>query len=117
MSVTSPLGFTAAGVSAGMAFGLWARRPWAQGAQIGIAALGLLLCPFTLASAVVLAYMLRPATAAHFSNARPVGDAAQPDTAELTFTGLVMATVVLGTMLAAGTVFFLRATTTALPPR
>ena len=104
-------------VSAGMAFGLWARRPWARGAQIGIAALGLLLCPFTLASAVVLAYMLRPATAAHFANARPVGDAAQPDTTELTFTGLVMATVVLGTMLAAGTVFFLRATTTALPPR
>jgi pSer/pThr/pTyr-binding forkhead associated (FHA) protein len=104
-------------VSAGMAFGLWTRRPGARRAQIGTAALGLLLCPFTLASAVVLAYMLRPATAAHFSNVRPLGDAAQPDTAELTFTGLVMATVVLGTLLAAGTVFFLRATTTALPPR
>jgi hypothetical protein len=104
-------------VSAGMAVGLWTRRPWARRAQIGTAALGLLLCPFTLASAVVLAYMLRPAAAAHFSNARPVGDAAQPDTAELTFTGLVMATVVLGTILAAGTILFLRASTTALPPR
>jgi pSer/pThr/pTyr-binding forkhead associated (FHA) protein len=104
-------------VSAGMAFGLWTRRPWARGAQIGIAALGLLLCPFTLASAVVLAYMLRPATAAHLSGSGPSADPTRPDTAELTFTGLVMATVVLGTMLAAGTVFFLRASTTALPPR
>ena len=104
-------------VSAGMAFGLWTRRPWARGAQIGIAALGLLLCPFTLASAAVLAYMLRPATAAHFSSARPVGDAARPDAAELTFTGLIMATVVLGTILAAGAVLFLRASTTVLPPR
>ena len=104
-------------VSAGMAFGLWTRRPWARGAQIGIAALGLLLCPFTLASAVVLAYMLRPATAAHFSSARPVGDAARPEALELTFTGLIMATVVLGTILAAGAVLFLRASTTTLPPR
>jgi hypothetical protein len=104
-------------VSAGMAFGLWTRRPWARGAQIGIAALGLLLCPFTLASAAVLAYMLRPATAAHFSNAQPVGDAARPDAAELTFTGLITATVVLGSFLAAGAVLFLRASTTTLPPR
>jgi hypothetical protein len=104
-------------VSAGMAFGLWTRRPWARGAQIGIAALGLLLCPFTLASAVVLAYMLRPTTAAHFSSRGPAGEAARPDAAELTFTGLIMATVVLGMILAAGAVLFLRASTTALPPR
>jgi pSer/pThr/pTyr-binding forkhead associated (FHA) protein len=110
-------GILLAAVSAGMAFGLWTRRPWARGAQIGIAVLGLLLCPFTLASAVVLAYMLRPATVAHFSNARPAGDAARPDAAELTFTGLVMATVVLGMILAAGAVVFLRASTTTLPPR
>ena len=110
-------GVAVAVLSAGMAFGLWKRRAWARGAQIGIAALGLLLCPFTLASAVVLAYMLRPATAAHFSASGPTADPTRPDTAELTFTGLVMATVVLGTILAAGTVFFLRASTTAMPPR
>lgn len=110
-------GILLAAASAGMAFGLWTRRPWARAAQVGIAALGLLLCPFTLASAVVLAYMLRPATVAHFSNARPAGDAARPDAAELTFTGLVMATVVLGMILAAGAVVFLRASTTTLPPR
>jgi hypothetical protein len=110
-------GLLLAVVSAGMAFGLWTRRPWARGAQIGIAALGLLLCPFTLASAAVLAYMLRPATAAHFSSAPAVGNAARPDAAELTFTGLIMATVVLGMILAAGAVLFLRASTTTLPPR
>jgi hypothetical protein len=110
-------GVALAVLSAGMAFGLWKQRAWARGAQIGIAALGLLLCPFTLASAVVLAYMLRPATATHFSGSGPRADPTRPDTAELTFTGLIMVTVVLGTILAAGTVFFLRASTTAMPPR
>jgi len=110
-------GLALAVVSAGMAFGLWKRRAWARGTQLGIAALGLLFCPFTLASAMVLAYMLRPATAAHFSGSGPTADPTRPDTAELTFTGLIMATVVLGTILAAGTVFFLRASTTTLPPR
>ena len=111
------VGLALAVVSAGMAFGLWTGRAWARGAQIGIAALGLLVCPFTLASAVVLAYMLRPATTAHFSGKGPAGASTPPDTAELTFTGLIMATVVLGAILAAGVAFFLRASTTALPPR
>jgi len=44
-------------------------------------------------------------------------EAARPDAAELTFTGLIMATVVLGMVLAAGAVLFLRASTTAMPPR
>jgi hypothetical protein len=110
-------GLALAAVSAGMAFGLWKRRAWARGAQIGIAGLGLLFCPFTLASAVVLAYMRRPATSAHFSGSGPAADSTRPGTAELTFTGLVVAAVVLGTALAAATVFFLRASTAALPPR
>ena len=110
-------GLALAMVSAGMAFGLWKRRAWARGAQIGIAGLGLVLCPFTLASAAVLAYMLRPATAAHFSGSGPAADPTRPDAAELTFTGLIMATVLLGAILAAGTLFFLRASTTSLPPR
>jgi hypothetical protein len=110
-------GVALAVVSAGMAFGLWNRRAWARGAQIGIAAVGLLLCPFTLASATVLAYMLRPATAAHFSGQGQAAELARPDAADLTFTGLIMATVVLGAILAAGAAFFLRASTTSLPPR
>jgi len=109
-------GVVLAVASAGMAFGLWRRRAWARGAQIGAAVLGLLLCPFTLASAAVLAYMLRPATAAHFSGVGPSADPA-PDAAELTFTGLLVSAVVLGAILSAGAAFFLRASSTALPPR
>jgi len=108
------IGVALALVSGGMAYGLWTRRIWARAAQIAVAAVGLLLCPFSLASAAVLAYMLKPTTSAHFSGgsaAPPV----QPDAAELTFTGVIMATVVLGAILAAGVVFFLRPATTALP--
>jgi len=109
-------GVALAVVSAGMAFGLWTRRAWARGAQIGIAAVGLLLCPFTLASVAVLAYMLKPSTSAHFSGTGPAADQA-PDAAELTFTGLIVAAVVLGTILAAGAAFFLGGSTTTTIPR
>lgn len=109
-------GVMLAAVSAGMAYGLWTRRAWARGAQIGIAVLGLLLCPFTLASVAVLAYMLRPSTAAHFSGAAAAADA-PPDAAELTFTGLITAAVVLGTILSAGAAFFLGGSSAILPPR
>jgi hypothetical protein len=101
------VGMALAVVSAAMAYGLWTRRVWARAAQIAVAAVGLLLCPFTLASAAVLAYMLRPATSAHFSGGRTA--AASPDAAELTFTGVLMAAVVLGAILAAATAFFLGA--------
>jgi len=110
------LGVVLAVLSGVMAFGLWTRRAWARAAQIAVAALGLLLCPFTLASAAVLAYMLRPSTSAHFSGGRPAGTP-RPDAAELTFTGLIMGTVVLGVILAGAAVFFLRASSTSLPPR
>ena len=108
------IGVALALVSGGMAYGLWTRRIWARAAQIAVAAVGLLLCPFSLASAAVLAYMLKPTTSAHFSRgstAPPV----PPDAAELIFTGVIMATVVLGAILAAGVVFFLRPASTALP--
>jgi hypothetical protein len=108
------VGIALAVVSAGMAYGLLTRRVWARAAQIAVAAVGLLLCPFTLASAAVLAYMLRPATSAHFSGGAAA--ATQPDAAELTFTGVVMAAVVLGAILAAAAAFFLGASTTIVPP-
>jgi len=108
-------GVALAVVSAAMAYGLWTRRAWARGAQIGIAAVGLLLCPFTLAAVAVLVYMLRSSTAAHFAGAG-TADAA-PDAAELTFTGLITVTVVLGTILTAGAVFFLDGARSVLPPR
>jgi FHA domain-containing protein len=110
------LGLALAVTSAGMAFGLWTGRAWARGVQIAIAGLGLLLCPFTLASIAVLVYMLRPSTAAHFSGNGPPADP-PPDAAELTFTGIIMATVILGAIVSAGATFLLRASTSALPPR
>jgi hypothetical protein len=108
------VGFAFAAVSGAMAYGLWTSRVWARAAQIAIAAVGLVVCPFTIASVAVLAYMLRPATSAHFSGSS--ASAAPPDAVELTFTGVIMAAVVIGAILAAGAAFFLRASATALPP-
>ena len=110
------LGLALAVMSAGMAFGLWTRRAWARGTQIAVASLGLLLCPFTLASAAVLLYMLRPSTAAYFAGSDLRADA-PPGAAELTFTGIIMGAVLLGTIVSVGASFFLRASTSALPPR
>lgn len=42
-----------------MALGLRARAAWARHLQIGTAAIGLFICPFTFASVTVLLYMLR----------------------------------------------------------
>src|SRR5262249_4578224 len=44
-----------------MGFGLLGLKPWARMLQIGLSVLGLLVCPFTMASALVLFYMLREA--------------------------------------------------------
>ncbi len=70
----SPFGLVAAVVggvlallSAVMAIGLWTLKPWARFLQIAVAAIGLLDCPMTLASATVLVYMLRKPTALWFS--------------------------------------------------
>jgi hypothetical protein len=77
-----------------MAYGLFTRQPWARLAQAVIAGLGLLVCPFTLASATVLIYVLRPSTVAAFE-----GKSASTDPAETTFTLTLIGTVVLGVLL------------------
>jgi hypothetical protein len=64
---TAAAGFVLAGLGAALAWGLWSLAPWARAVQIGVAGLGVLACPFTLASVVVLAYMLAPSTGAAFS--------------------------------------------------
>jgi hypothetical protein len=89
-------------VSAVMAFGLFTRKPWARLAQAGIAGLGLLLCPFTLASATALIYVLRPSTKAFFEGK------ATDDPAETTFTLTLVGTVVLGVLLTAASLFSAR---------
>jgi hypothetical protein len=61
------------GVATGtaLAVGLRALAPWARHLQIAAAALGLLACPFTLASATVLFYMARPEVKAAFEGGTP----------------------------------------------
>ena len=80
-------------VSALMAYGLVTLRPWARLAQAVIAGIGLLFCPFTLASATALIYVLRPGTRAAFGGP---GDARAPDSAEMTFALTLIGTVVVG---------------------
>ena len=64
-----------AGLGTAMALGLRALAPWARHLQIATAAIGLLACPFTLASATVLLYMTRPEVKAAFEG---TGRAAAP---------------------------------------
>lgn len=84
-------------VSAVMAYGLFTRRPWARLLQAVIAGLGLVVCPFTLASATTLIYTLRPSTRAAFGEApKGAGEGGAGDPAELTFALTLIGTVVLG---------------------
>jgi Inner membrane component of T3SS, cytoplasmic domain len=53
-----------------LAFGLWMRHGWARMAQITIAAIGLLNCPFTLAAVVVLVYLMRAEVRLQFRGKR-----------------------------------------------
>jgi hypothetical protein len=84
-------------VSGLMAWALFTRKPWARLAQAAIAGLGLLVCPFTLASATTLIYVLRPSTRAAFDSRFP----APADPAEMTFALTLVGTVVLGVGLCA----------------
>jgi hypothetical protein len=96
-------------VSAAMAYGLWALAPWARVLQIVLAAFGVFLCPFTLASIAVLFYMSRPAARAAFSGKRPQGAADVPpmDTSkEPAYAAVVLGTVLLG-VVASGSSLFL----------
>jgi hypothetical protein len=91
------VGLGLAGLAAALAWGLWSLQPWARGLQIGVAGLGLLVCPFTLASVVVLAYMLMPPGVAAFSDTAP---AREPDARrEAGFAAALLGTVLLGALL------------------
>jgi len=94
-------------LSGAMAYGIWTLKPWARLLQIGIAALGLLDCPMTLASATVLVYMLRRGTRLWFSGHDPrqmaSDEAAALDlSAETSFALAVLAMTALGVVLTAG---------------
>ena len=85
-------------IAGAMAYGLWTARGWARPAQIALAAIGILNCPFSLAALAVLVYMLRPPAKRYFTRA-PVDTA---DQAEAVFAAAVVAAVVLGGLITAG---------------
>ena len=84
--------------SAMMAAGLGQGRRWAYLSQIAVAVIGLLVCPFTLASIAVLVYMLRPAVRWHFSD-RQERESQGAGQSEALFAGALLAAVVLGVIL------------------
>jgi hypothetical protein len=94
------LGLILTALSGVMGYGLWTLAPWARVAQIVLAAIGLLLCPFTLASAAVLVYMARPAARAAFTRlprgARALQAPAADASTEGVFTAVILGTVLLG---------------------
>jgi Inner membrane component of T3SS, cytoplasmic domain len=94
-----------AALGAIMALGLRALAPWARHLQIATAAFGLVVCPFTLASATLLLYLTRPEVKAAFegSPARGAGEG----TAEATFALSVLGMLVLGLALTAVAVLVL----------
>ena len=93
------LGLGLAVLAGALAWGLWSLQPWARGVQIAVAGLGVLVCPFTLASVVVLAYMLTPVGAAAFSDHPPDPDAGARQ--EAGYAAALLGTVLLGALLSA----------------
>ncbi len=102
------------GVALAMALGVWMRYGWARWAQVTLAALGLLNCPFTLASGLVLFYVLRPVAAVHFSGRRSIVDL-EPgelalvtnDSSETILTVALLGLVALGVTASTGVAFWM----------
>jgi hypothetical protein len=88
-----------------MALGLRALAPWARHLQIATAAFGLLVCPFTLASATLLLYLTRPEVKAVFEGTP--GRGAADGTADATFALSLLGMLALGLALAAVAVLLL----------
>jgi Inner membrane component of T3SS, cytoplasmic domain len=93
-------GLLLAALGTTMALGLRALSPWARHLQIATAAVGLLACPFTLASATLLLYLMRPEVKAAFESGAP-GRGASDGTAETTFALSFLGMLILGLALAA----------------
>lgn len=100
------LGLAVAALGSVLAAGLWARRAWARLLQIGASALGLLVCPLTLAAAVTLVYMFRAEGRVHFSGRTDFGELSPEEakaireSPDLTFALTILGTLVLGLALA-----------------
>jgi hypothetical protein len=96
-----------AGLGTAMAVGLRALAPWARHLQIATATVGLLACPFTLASATVLLYMTRPESKAAFERNGRAAPRAVTGADEATFALSIVGMLVLGLALAAVAVLVL----------
>ena len=94
--VTGLLGLSLAGLAAALAWGLWSLAPWARSLQIGVAGLGLLVCPFSLASIVVLAYLLTRTGASAFAEGPEEGPG--QTRMEAGFAAALLATVLAGAL-------------------
>ena len=95
-----------------MAHGLWMGFGWSRPAQIALAAIGILNCPFTLAAVGTLWYMLRAPARRYFT--RGDGDTTA-DQAEAIFAAAIVAAVVLGGLITAGLTMMARTARTGLP--
>jgi hypothetical protein len=101
-TVAGVASLVAAALGTTMAVGLRTLAPWARHLQIATAALGLLVCPFTLASATLLLYLSRPDVKAAFEGS--AGRGAGDGTAEATFALSVLAMLLVGLALTAAAV-------------
>ena len=101
------LAIVVAGLGSALAIGLRSLAPWARHLQVAAAAVGLLACPFTLASATVLLYMSRPEVKATFEP-RPGVPRAGAGSAEPTFALSILVMLALGFVLTAVAVLLLR---------
>ena len=99
-TLAATAGLALAGIGVVMALGLRSLAPWARHLQIALAALGLLACPFTLASATVLLYMSRPEVKAAFGGRDLAGPPVE-GAADATFALSIAGMLVLGLALAA----------------
>jgi hypothetical protein len=97
-AATLAAGILLAVFSAVMAFGLAQGRRWAWVAQLVAAAIGVFVCPFSLASIAVLIYMLRPAVQSHFGG-RPGSAPENAGQGEAIFAAAIVAAVFFGALL------------------
>jgi hypothetical protein len=87
-----------------MGFGLWARSSWARMLQLVLSGIGALICPITLPSLAVMAYMLRPEVRAHFEADKSGVESG--GSADLAFTLAIVGSLLLGIVLTAGGLYF-----------
>lgn len=112
-------------ISIAVGYGLWARAAWGRLLQMLLAGVGVIVCPFTLPSIAIIAYLLRPEIRLHFGGARALSpdeaQRARTATPEMAFTLGIVGTMVFGLLLTAVGAYFtqnwMRARTEVPPGR